>query len=692
VTELHEAGAPPTRDPYRIVLEVGTTLASSLELDEVIQSIARQVGEALDVQWCDINEYDPEARTMTYVAVWSEELRGVDLDYLGTVVSLDDRPERDAVIRKGGLLETYIDDEDLDPLEREIMVRYDERAVMEMPLSFGGETLGVLGVVESRRDRRFTTEEKELFSLLAGPAATAIGNARLFRRQQEQARRLATLIDASRGLAASVDLDEVLAGVARLATEAVAASCATVYEYRPHHDALVYRADHSAEPSPPGGGDDALGTAYALADYPGERAILNSTVAVQEHISDAGLAEDRRRAMEAWRQKSCLSLPLRSGGATQGILRLTTTDHERRFTAFELELLEALAEAGAAAIHNARLFRVQGEESERLMELFGVSRRLTATLDRRAVVAALQEGAAKLLAGAAAAGVWLRGADGRLAAASHPEDPGAAELAQKALAGGRTADRVAPERSGLAVPLTIRDRVEGVLVVQADGYRRFATGEREALQVLANLAAAALENERLYRRAEQEAIRDGLTGLYNHRHFQERLRQECRRSQRYGTPLSLLMLDLDDFKSFNDQFGHQIGDEALREVGQILFAVTRHGVDLAARYGGEEFCVILPHTRATDTPPEAVAASGDDPESPPPAGAGALIVAERVREAIGGHAFPGHGGRRYARTTVTVGVADLREGDDAAALISAADAALYQGKHAGRDTVVKRGG
>ena len=140
------------RDPYRTVLEVGTTLASSLDVDEVTQTIARQVGEALDVQWCDINAYDAEARTMTYVAVWSQELRGVDVDYVGTVVSLEDRPERDAVIRKGDLLEQYVDDEDLDPLEREVMIKYDERAVMEMPLEFGGEALGVLGVTESRRE------------------------------------------------------------------------------------------------------------------------------------------------------------------------------------------------------------------------------------------------------------------------------------------------------------------------------------------------------------------------------------------------------------------------------------------------------------------------------------------------------------------------------------------------------------
>ncbi len=685
---------PAARDPYRIVLEVGTTLASSLDVDEVTQTIARQVGEALDVQWCDINEYDAEARTMTYVAVWSEELRGVDLDYVGTVVSLEDRPERDAVIRKGDLLEQYVDDEDLDPLERAVMIKYDERAVMEMPLEFGGETLGVLGVVESRRERRFTEEEKQLLRLLARPAATALGNARLFRQQQEQARRLAALLDASRTLAESVDIDEVLAGVARLAAEVVRVSYATVYEYRPHHDALVYRAEHALEPAPPGVSDDAVGSVYALADCPGERAILDASEAVQEHVSDAGLPADRRRAMEAWRQKTCLSLPLRSGGVAQGILRITTVGEERRFTPQELELVEALGESASAAIQNARLFREQEEESERLLELFAVSRRLGSTFDRGAMVAALEEGAGKLLAGAPSARVWLRDADGRVSPATAADgEEAAGDLALQALAAGRAAEHVAADKSGLAVPLVVKDRTEGAITVEAAGHRRFSSAEREALQVLANQAAAALENERLYRRAEQEAIRDGLTSLYNHRHFQERLRQECRRAHRYGTPLSLLMLDLDDFKSFNDQFGHQIGDEALREVGQILFAVTRHGIDLAARYGGEEFAVILPHTRVSDVPPEGVErAAADEDESPPPAGAGALIVAERIRSAIGGHAFPGHGGRRYARSTVTVGAAELREGEDAAALIAAADVALYEGKRTGRDRVVTRGG
>ena len=119
------------------------------------------------------------------------------------------------MIRKGDLLEQYVDDDDLDPLERAVHGRVRRAAVMEVPLEFGGETLGVLGVTESRRERRFTDDEKRLLRLLARPAATALGNARLYRQQRSRRGRLAALLDACRTLAASVDIDEVLAGVAR---------------------------------------------------------------------------------------------------------------------------------------------------------------------------------------------------------------------------------------------------------------------------------------------------------------------------------------------------------------------------------------------------------------------------------------------------------------------------------------------
>ncbi len=169
-------------------------------------------------------------------------------------------------------------------------------------------------------------------------------------------------------------------------------------------------------------------------------------------------------------------------------------------------------------------------------------------------------------------------------------------------------------------------------------------------------------------RLAQLAVTDGLTGLYNHRHLHERLALEVERSQRSGLPLSLLMLDVDHFKQFNDSYGHPAGDEVLRQVARVLND-TRRANDVVARYGGEEFAVILVDTAKFT----------------------AAKVAERVRERIAAHDFADAATKASKGTTITVslGVATFPDdGGDAEALVRAADTALYAAKRAGRNRVV----
>ncbi len=162
-------------------------------------------------------------------------------------------------------------------------------------------------------------------------------------------------------------------------------------------------------------------------------------------------------------------------------------------------------------------------------------------------------------------------------------------------------------------------------------------------------------------RARLEAITDHLTGLYNHRYLHERLSEELERARESASPLSLLFIDIDRFKEFNDTYGHSAGDAALRVVGSALMAAVRR-VDLAARYGGEEFLVVLVDTDA----------------------AGALEVAERIRTAIGAAAM----GPDVQHVSVSIGVATFP--DDAEyreELIDKADWAMYMAKRGGRDRV-----
>jgi two-component system, cell cycle response regulator len=169
-------------------------------------------------------------------------------------------------------------------------------------------------------------------------------------------------------------------------------------------------------------------------------------------------------------------------------------------------------------------------------------------------------------------------------------------------------------------------------------------------------------------RLAQLAVTDGLTGLYNHRHLHERLSLEVERSQRSGLPLSLLMLDVDHFKQFNDTYGHPAGDEVLRQLARVLND-TRRANDVVARYGGEEFAVILVDTAKFT----------------------AAKVAERVRERIAAHDFTEAVSKsgRGTSISVSIGVATFPDdGTDSEGLVRAADTALYAAKRAGRNRVV----
>jgi len=199
----------------------------------------------------------------------------------------------------------------------------------------------------------------------------------------------------------------------------------------------------------------------------------------------------------------------------------------------------------------------------------------------------------------------------------------------------------------------VRDKVEG-LKLGADDYITKPFNNEELLARI----RVQLRIQQIRRKLTQEAITDELTSLYNHRHFYRVLQGEVNRATRYRRHLSLIMLDIDRFKHYNDQWGHLAGDEALRELAEVLRKNARD-VDVVARYGGEEFTIILP-----ETPLEQ-----------------AGIQAERIRSAVERYPFQG-------RLTVSLGVATLAEGiEKAEELVQEADRALYRAKAEGRNRV-----
>jgi diguanylate cyclase (GGDEF)-like protein len=212
----------------------------------------------------------------------------------------------------------------------------------------------------------------------------------------------------------------------------------------------------------------------------------------------------------------------------------------------------------------------------------------------------------------------------------------------------------------ICMPLVINDKAIGVInLTNKNKGGQFTTEDVELLSTLTNQAAIAIYNARLY----QLSITDGLTQLVIHKYFQQRLNEEIMRAETFGKPVSLIMSDIDNFKEFNDKYGHQEGDIVLIETARMFRLNTRE-VDTVARYGGEEFAVILPETGTQE----------------------ACDIAEHIRQKIEAYEYPSKEGK--LKVTVSLGVATFphcagkKEG-----LIEMADKALYAAKRSGKNRV-----
>ncbi|MDH3960389.1 MAG: sensor domain-containing diguanylate cyclase, partial [Desulfuromonadales bacterium] len=221
-------------------------------------------------------------------------------------------------------------------------------------------------------------------------------------------------------------------------------------------------------------------------------------------------------------------------------------------------------------------------------------------------------------------------------------------------------------RSLIAVPLKIHKRTIGVLYLDDFKSREFDAEKLELLSVLSSFATMSIDHARLYARTLQLACTDGLTGLYNHRQFKKTFIEEVARAKRYSKPLAVILLDVDDFKKFNDTYGHPNGDIVLQEMAVMLKELLRD-CDSLFRYGGEEFVTLLPETPLAE----------------------AVKVAERIRifvETESPRFLTGitktHG------ITVSVGVAALPDhGSDTQSLLQKVDDLMYQAKKDGKNKV-----
>ena len=218
----------------------------------------------------------------------------------------------------------------------------------------------------------------------------------------------------------------------------------------------------------------------------------------------------------------------------------------------------------------------------------------------------------------------------------------------------------------VVAPMIYSERLQGIIGAgEKLQFQNFSAADFEIFHILVNIISISIGNSHMFQEIKTLSLTDAMTGLHNYRYFEDRLKEELNRANRHKKNVSLMILDIDHFKNYNDTLGHQAGDEVLRTIGKILRETIRDE-DIVARYGGEEFCIILPGIEKKGIP----------------------ILGERVRKRIESEKFFKEEVQPGGKVTISIGTATFPEdANNYTTIVENADKALYQAKNAGRNQI-----
>jgi diguanylate cyclase (GGDEF)-like protein len=390
--------------------------------------------------------------------------------------------------------------------------------------------------------------------------------------------------------------------------------------------------------------------------------------------------QDPRYFCSAKSTRSELAIPLMVRDEVVGVLDCQS-DNVNHFDSETIDLLTLFSTQASIALQNARLYSLEQQRARQLQAINAIAQQTTAVLELEELlrrVCQLIQDAFRV----SHVSLFLREDHDLVLRAHHgtltpripeggrfaaTEEPWAGILSDSRTSMERDLNRTAAAKffaesaSRMCIPLVSFGQTLGVLALDSAKTDAFRDGDQQSLESVADICATAIQNAHYVDRVKQLAYLDGLTGIFNRRFFELRIMEEIERARRGGLGMAVIMADIDQFKRLNDEFGHVLGDEVLRQVSSLFHQQLRK-IDVVCRYGGEEFGILL-----TQVNPEQ-----------------AHQIAEKLRKMVEGWSFPG-----VPRTvTISAGAAAFpQHGTTRDELVRAADSALYAAKQAGRNRV-----
>jgi diguanylate cyclase (GGDEF)-like protein len=480
--------------------------------------------------------------------------------------------------------------------------------------------------------------------------------------------KIAVLYDAGQAVLSTFDLDEVLQRILAIARNYFHLQNVAILLCDKHANTLCVRSQIGWDE-----GEDKIVLAVG-------EGLTGSAAVKKQPVYAPDVTKDARYICSAKATRSELAIPLMVRDEVVGVLDCQSerVDHFDRDT---IDLLTLFSTQASMALQNARLYSLERQRARQLEAINAIAQQSTAVLDLEELLSRVccliqeafqvshvslflrEESDVVLRAHYGTLTLRIPGG-GRFPATSEPwahilatsgtliEELGGAPDSLKFF------DEAA---SRMSIPLVSFGQVLGIIVLNSSKADAFRESDLQSLESVADICATSIQNAHYVERVKQLAYLDGLTGIFNRRFFELRIMEEIERARRYGAGMAVVMIDIDQFKRLNDEFGHLLGDEVLRQVSSVFHQQLRK-IDVVCRYGGEEFGILLTQTDAER----------------------ALSVADKLRKTVENWQFPG-----VPRTvTISAGVAAFPDhGTTRDELVRAADTGLYAAKQAGRNNV-----
>src|SRR5882724_11675805 len=481
--------------------------------------------------------------------------------------------------------------------------------------------------------------------------------------------KIAILYDASQAVLSTFDLDEVLQRILVIARDYFHLQNVAILLLDKDTNQLCTRSQL--------GGDQSFDDVRVTIGT----GLIGSAAREKRPLYVPDFTKDTRYTPRGKKTRSELAVPLMVRDEVVGVLdcQSQNPDHFDRET---VDLLTLFSTQASMALQNAHLYSLERRRASQLKAINAIARETTVVLDIKNLLSKACEKIQKAFQ-VSHVSIFLKD-DEDLVLRSHHGHltlriaeggrvPSGEGLLGRALSESKTLiendTKTVPDNlaicvetsSCMCIPLISFGQSLGVLVLDSDRTGSFSVGETQTLESVADICATAVQNAHYVERVKQLGYLDGLTGIFNRRFFELRIEEELERARRFDFGMAVIMVDIDQFKRLNDEFGHLLGDEVLRQVSSI-FSQQLRKIDVVCRYGGEEFAILLSQTSHEH----------------------AVGVAEKLRRIIDAWQFPGV----PRSVTISAGVATCPEhGTNRDDLVKAADAGLYAAKQAGRNCV-----